>query len=113
MSPAFDFAVIQDCQVEAALDPTRRDKAMERAAKATAGLGALPFDVHDLLPILPRARSASRAIETHANGWRIETDGRSRESRSRNADLSLSAKMRTREIGHLTMIARKFAKVWP
>ncbi|RWA69390.1 helix-turn-helix transcriptional regulator [Mesorhizobium sp.] len=78
MSTAFDFAAIEAGLVEAALDPTRWNEAMERAAKATGSFGALLFDVQGHLPILPRTRSVARAFDAYVRGGWIERDERFR-----------------------------------
>jgi len=78
MSTAFDFAAIEGSLVEAAVDPTRWDETMERVAKATRSAGALLFDVHGHLPLLPRTRSMARAFEAYVDGGWIERDERFR-----------------------------------
>ncbi|WP_434722671.1 helix-turn-helix transcriptional regulator [Mesorhizobium sp. RIZ17] len=78
MSAAFDFAAIEASLVEAAVDPTRWDEAMERVAQATGSFGALLFDVDRHLPILPRTRSVARSFEVYVkDGW-LERDERFR-----------------------------------
>jgi DNA-binding CsgD family transcriptional regulator len=78
MSTAFEFAAIEGSLVEAAIDPTRWDEAMERVAKATRSSGALLFDVHGHLPFLPRTRSMAQAFEAYVEGGWIERDERFR-----------------------------------
>lgn len=78
VSTAFDFAAIEASLVEAALDPTRWDEAMERAAKSTRSFGALLFDIQGHLPILPRTRSVARSFDAYVSGGWIERDERFR-----------------------------------
>ena len=78
MSAAFDIAAIEASLVDAAVDPTRWDEAMERVAQATGSFGALLFDVDRHLPILPHTRSVARSFEVYVNdGW-VERDERFR-----------------------------------
>ncbi|SIT53369.1 hypothetical protein BQ8794_110175 [Mesorhizobium prunaredense] len=54
---AFDFDAIGVAFVEAALDPSRWDSAMEVAEKATGSAGALLFDIKGHLPLVPCSRT--------------------------------------------------------
>ncbi|TIM30704.1 MAG: helix-turn-helix transcriptional regulator [Mesorhizobium sp.] len=75
---AFDFDAIGVAFVEAALDPSRWDSAMEVAEKATGSAGALLFDIKGHLPLVPCSRTMGPALDTYVrDGW-IDRDERYR-----------------------------------
>ncbi|TJV53918.1 MAG: helix-turn-helix transcriptional regulator, partial [Mesorhizobium sp.] len=78
MGAAFDFDAIGVAFVEAALDPSRWDAAMEVAEKATGSAGALLFDIKGHLPLVPCSRTMAPALDTYVrDGW-INRDERYR-----------------------------------
>ncbi|WP_287305551.1 hypothetical protein [Mesorhizobium sp.] len=78
MGAAFDFDAIGVAFVEAALDPSRWDAAMEVAEKATGSAGALLFDMKGHLPLVPCSRTMAPALDTYVrDGW-IDRDERYR-----------------------------------
>lgn len=76
MGTEFNVELIERAFVEAAVDPTKWNEAMEMTASATGCHGALLFDSKSHLPILPRSVGMEGAIESYINdGW-IERDER-------------------------------------
>jgi DNA-binding CsgD family transcriptional regulator len=76
MGTAFDLEAVGHAIIEAAVDPTRWDAAMDVVATATGGFGAMLFDAKGPLPRVPRSREMGQAFEAYVrDGW-IDRDDR-------------------------------------
>ena len=75
MVDAWDLAAVEQAFAEAAVDPALWTRALEVAAEATQGVGALLFPHpgvgrHGSIPIVPHTPSLAGAHETYiADGW--------------------------------------------
>ncbi|KWV44799.1 hypothetical protein AS026_01385 [Rhizobium altiplani] len=72
----FDVASIERAFVEAALDPTKWNEAMNAVTIATGCTGAVLFDTGNHLPGLPHSESKVRSLEAYVEGGWIERDVR-------------------------------------
>jgi DNA-binding CsgD family transcriptional regulator len=77
-----DLALIERAFVEAALDPSRWNAAMETATEVTGARGAALFSMRGEIPVIPYSDRLSRANELYIrDGW-IERDERYRGGRA-------------------------------
>ncbi|TCN30207.1 helix-turn-helix transcriptional regulator [Sinorhizobium americanum] len=76
MATDFDLEVIERAFVEAAIDPTKWNEAMEVVSRATVCVGALLFDTESRLPGIPQSESVAGANESYINGGWVERDVR-------------------------------------
>ncbi|WP_245293819.1 helix-turn-helix transcriptional regulator [Rhizobium bangladeshense] len=76
MGTDFDLEVIERAFVEAAIDPTKWNGAMEVVSRATGCVGALLFDTESHLPGIPQTESMAGAVESYIKGGWIEHDVR-------------------------------------
>ncbi|MBD9454857.1 MULTISPECIES: helix-turn-helix transcriptional regulator [unclassified Rhizobium] len=76
MGMEFDVASIERAFVEAALDPTKWNEAMNAATIATGCTGAVLFDTGNHLPGLPHSESMVRSLEAYVEGGWIDRDVR-------------------------------------
>ncbi|MBY3432667.1 helix-turn-helix transcriptional regulator [Rhizobium laguerreae] len=76
MGMEFEVSNIERAFVEAALDPTKWNEAMDVVAVATGCSGAILFDTNSHLPGLPHSESMACSLEAYVrDGW-IERDVR-------------------------------------
>ncbi|APG86642.1 two component system response regulator (plasmid) [Sinorhizobium americanum CCGM7] len=76
MATDFDLEVIERAFVEAAIDPTKWNAAMDVVARATGCVGALLFDTDSRLQGIPQSESVAGATESYINGGWVERDVR-------------------------------------
>jgi len=70
MTGRFDLGSLERAFMEASLDPTRWNAAMETAAASTDAVGAALFCMHGSLPGAPHSASLERSFETYIKeGW--------------------------------------------
>jgi DNA-binding CsgD family transcriptional regulator len=74
----WDIAAIEQAFVEAAIDPSRWNAAMETVCAVTGARGTALFPIHGRLPLMPHSESMARGFESYVrDGW-IERDERYR-----------------------------------
>jgi DNA-binding CsgD family transcriptional regulator len=68
--PKWDFASIERAFVEAAIDPSRWNEAMETVARVIGARGAALFPLTGSLPLMPHSDSMAEGFEVYVrDGW--------------------------------------------